>query len=157
MSESFLNDRVHLHCGDCRDVLAQLEENSLDACVTDPPYSLISINKRFGKPGSAPAKSDGPTGVYARASRGFMSVQWDTGKVAFDPECWAQVLRGLKPGAFIAAFGGDRTYHRLVCAIEDAGAEIRHTIGWVFGSGFPKNHSIAKDLKDIDWCTCDDD
>lgn len=156
MTESFLDGRVILHPGDCLDVLARLEENSIDSCVTDPPYALVSIAKRFGKEGAAPAKSEGATGVYKRASSGFMSVGWDTGKTAFAVECWELALRAAKPGAHLAAFGGTRTFHRLVCAIEDAGWEIRDTISWNFGSGFPKSHSIAKALTDVDWCKCDD-
>lgn len=61
--------------------------------------------------------------------------------VAFDVETWRQCLRVLKPGGHLLAFSGTRTYHRMVCSIEDAGFEIRDQIGWVFGSGFPKSHN----------------
>jgi site-specific DNA-methyltransferase (adenine-specific) len=58
---------------------------------------------------------------------------------------WAvQALRVAKPGAHLLAFGGTRTFHRLACAIEDAGWEIRDTIMWVYGSGFPKSHDVSK-------------
>jgi site-specific DNA-methyltransferase (adenine-specific) len=154
--ETFADGRVTLHAGDCREVLATLADNSIDACVTDPPYSLVSILKRFGKDGAAPAQSVGATGVYMRASAGFMQCRWDTGEVSFNPEFWVQVLRVLKPGAHLLAMGGDRTFHRLVCAIEDAGFEIRHTLAWIYGSGFPKSHNVQKDLANIEWCTCDD-
>ncbi len=73
---------------------------------------------------------------------GFMGKQWDHGVPSKD--VWAEVLRVLKPGAFLLAFGGTRTYHRLVCAIEDAGFEIRDCIQWIYGSGFPKSHNIGK-------------
>jgi site-specific DNA-methyltransferase (adenine-specific) len=142
MSESFLNDRVTLRSGDCRDVLARLEECSVDSCVTDPPYHLTSIVKRFGAENAAPAKA-GKTGAYARASAGFMGKRWDGGDIAFQRETWAAVWRVLKPGAHLVAFSGTRTYHRMACAIEDAGFEIRDQIAWTYGSGFPKSHNIG--------------
>ena len=130
--------------GDCREVLAQLADASVDSVVCDPPYHLTSIVKRFGSENAAPAKSNGATGVYQRASRGFMGQTWDGGDVAFQPDTWAEVLRVLKPGGHLAAFGGTRTYHRLACAIEDAGFEIRDQLGWVYGSGFPKSLDVSK-------------
>lgn len=97
-TKMFLGGKVELHSGDCRRLIAALPDASIDSVVTDPPYSLVSIVKRFGKENSAPAKSDGATGVYARASSGFMGKQWDTGETAFAVEFWAQVLRVLKTG-----------------------------------------------------------
>jgi DNA modification methylase len=148
VSESFLKDRVTLHCGDCRDALASLEENSIDSCVTDPPYHLVSIYKRFANE----ARNEKTVGnhAYGRHATGFMGKQWDGGDIAFRPELWAQVYRVLKPGAHLLAFGGTRTYHRMVCAIEDAGFEIRDTIMWIYGSGFPKSHDVAKGLDKVD-------
>ncbi len=137
MSITSMHDgRVVLHQNDCRDVLRGLADNSIDSVVTDPPYALVSIQKRFGKPGSAPAKD-----VYGRGAAGFMGKQWDTGEVAFSEEFWAEVLRALKPGGHVVAFSGTRTYHRMAVAIEDAGFEIRDQLGWVYGSGFPKSHN----------------
>lgn len=126
---------------DCRDALKEIADNSVDSCCTDPPYALVSIVKRFGKAGSAPAKGNE---AYTRASAGFMGQQWDTGEVAFDPEFWRGVLRVLKPGAHLVAFSGTRTYHRMAVAIEDAGFEVRDMIAWEYGSGFPKSHSVSK-------------
>ena len=137
---------VRVEHGDCREVIKGIEDCSLDSCVTDPPYSLVSIQKRFGKPGSAPAKGDGPTGVYKRASAGFMGAAWDVGDTSHDPEFWAEVYRVLKPGAHLVAFGGTRTYHRMVCAIEDAGFEIRDMLVWHYGTGFPKSHDVSKSI-----------
>lgn len=134
-----------LHAGDSREVLAAIPDNTFDSVVTDPPYALVSIQKRFGKPGSAPAQQ-GKDGLYARASAGFMGKEWDTGETAFDPAFWADVLRVAKPGAHLVAFGGTRTYHRLACAIEDAGWGIRDQLAWVYGSGFPKSHDVAKGI-----------
>jgi len=119
--------------GDCREVIKTIADDSVDSCVTDPPYSLVSIVNRFGKTkigdGTQTSKrsrnrSDG----YARLATGFMGKAWDTGEVAHDPAWWAEVYRVLKPGAHLVAFGGTRTYHRMVCAIEDAGFEIRDSI-----------------------------
>jgi DNA modification methylase len=152
VSETFLNGRVELHAGDSRDVLKTLADNSIDSIVTDPPYALVSIQKRFGKPGSAPVKVDDINesgnlkAAYARASAGFMGKQWDTGETAFAVEFWAECLRVLKPGGHVVAFSGTRTYHRMACAIEDAGFEIRDQLQWLYGSGFPKSHDVAKQL-----------
>jgi DNA modification methylase len=135
--------RVTVHHGDNRDVLAKFADATFDACITDPPYALVSIGKRFGAENAAPSK-EGATGAYARASRGFMGKTWDTGEVAFDPGFWREILRVLKPGAHLAAFGGTRSHHRLWCAIEDAGFEIRDSLAWIYGSGFPKSHDVSK-------------
>ena len=72
----------------------------------------------------------------------FMGKAWDHGVPA--RETWAEVLRVLKPGGFMLAFGGTRTHHRLMCAIEDAGFEIRDCMMWLYGSGFPKSLDISK-------------
>ncbi len=131
-----------LYQADCRDVLRSLPDNSIDSIVTDPPYALVSIVKRFGKSGSAPAKGNE---AYQRASAGFMGKSWDTGEVAFSEEFWRECLRVLKPGGHVVAFSGTRTYHRMTVAIEDAGFEIRDQLGWLYGSGFPKSHNQKDD------------
>jgi DNA modification methylase len=155
--EKFLQDRVTLLSGDCLSLLPMLTENSIDACVCDPPYHLTSIVKRFGAENSAPCKV-GKTGAYARASAGFMGKVWDGGDIAFRPETWAAVYRVLKPGGHLIAFGGTRTYHRMACAIEDAGFEVRDCCSWNFGSGFPKSHNISKVLDaKKERCTCPTD
>jgi DNA modification methylase len=143
MKEVF--DTVDLYHGDCLRVLRILQENSVHSVVTDPPYHLTSIVQRFGKEGSAPAQY-GSDGAFARASKGFMGKQWDGGDIAFKPETWQAIWRVLKPGGYLIAFSGTRTYHRMVCAIEDAGFDIRDTIGWVYGSGFPKSHDVSKGI-----------
>lgn len=101
--------------GDCREVLKTLSDNSVDSVVTDPPYEL-----------------------------GFMGKAWDSTGVAYDANLWREVFRVLKPGGQLLAFAGSRTYHRMACAIEDAGFQIRDQIMWVYGSGFPKSHNIGK-------------
>ncbi|AEJ92198.1 DNA methylase [Mycobacterium phage Optimus] len=108
-------NKVDIRPGDCRDVLASFPDASVDAILTDPPYEL-----------------------------GFMGKKWDNSGIAFDVEMWEQCLRVLKPGGHLLAFGGSRTWHRLTVAIEDAGFEIRDSIAWLYGSGFPKSASIYK-------------
>lgn len=136
--------RIELMVGDCVEMLNEIERETIDSCVTDPPYHLVSIVKRFGQPNSAPVKVKriaGRTGSpFARSARGFMGKQWDGGDVSFQPETWWKVFRVMKPGAYLVAFGGTRTYHRLACAIEDAGFEVRDMISWLHGQGFPKSH-----------------
>lgn len=102
-----------IHLGDCLEVLKSLPDNSVDSCVTDPPYGFS-----------------------------FMGKRWDYELPS--AEIWKEILRVLKPGAHLLAFGGPRTYHRLACGIEDAGFEIRDQIQWLFGSGFPKSHDVSK-------------
>lgn len=99
---------------DCIKALRQMEDNSIDSIVTDPPYEL-----------------------------GFMGKSWDATGIAFDIDVWAECLRVLKPGGHLLAFSGSRTYHRMAVAIEDAGFEIRDQIMWIYGSGFPKSKNIA--------------
>jgi site-specific DNA-methyltransferase (adenine-specific) len=145
--ESFLDGKAILYCGDCLDVMKDLAENTFDSVVTDPPYALVSISKRFGKDGAAPCKTyEGKSGAYKRACRGFMGKQWDTGDTAHAVEFWRECLRVLKPGGHVLAFAGTRTYHRLACAIEDAGFEIRDMVQWLYGSGFPKSHDVSKGI-----------
>lgn len=81
----------------------------------------------------------------------FMGHAWDHGVPS--AEVWAEVLRCLRPGAHLLAFGGTRTFHRLTCAIEDAGFEIRDCMMWLYGSGFPKSHDVSKaiDKANGDW------
>jgi DNA modification methylase len=73
-----------------------------------------------------------------------MGKAWDGSGIAYSVEMWAEVLRVLKPGGHLCAFGGTRTYHRMACAIEDAGFEIRDSLHWVYGSGFPKSLNVGK-------------
>ena len=100
--------------GDCRDVLKTLADCSVDSVVTDPPYEL-----------------------------GFMGKKWDSTGIAYDVTVWEECLRVLKPGGHILAFGGSRTFHRMAVAIEDAGFEIRDSIAWMYGSGFPKSLDVS--------------
>ena len=128
-----------LYQGDCRDVMGLvLGDNSVDAVVTDPPYHLTTGKK--GGSGLASVNLESPYG-RARVTTGFMGMKWDGGDVAMDPDTWRTVLDVLKPGGYLLAFAGTRTYHRIACAIEDAGFEIRDQLQWIYGSGFPKSHN----------------
>jgi hypothetical protein len=72
---------------------------------------------------------------------GFMGKEWDDLPPGRE---WAdECLRVLKPGGHLLAFGGTRTYHRLACAIEDAGFEIRDCLAWLYGQGFPKSRNMG--------------
>lgn len=115
---------VILYRADCRAVLAGLDGDSVDAVVTDPPYELTAAGR-------------GGRG-------GFMGRTWDATGVACDVAMWRQCLRVLKPGGHLLAFGGTRTWHRMACAVEDAGFEMRDTIHWTYGSGFPKGVDMSK-------------
>lgn len=103
--------------GDSREILEGFESDSIDAIVTDPPYEI-----------------------------GFMGKEWDKSGISFNSEIWEKCLRVLKPGGHLLAFGGTRTYHRIAVAIEDAGFEIRDSIAWIYGSGFPKSLNISKQI-----------
>lgn len=107
--------------GDCLVGLKELPDASVDSVVTDPPYDLTGNGKG-----------------------GFMGKAWDGTGIAFRPDVWLECLRVLKPGGHLLAFGGTRTYHRMACAIEDAGFEIRDSIHWMYGSGFPKSLDVSK-------------
>lgn len=128
--------------GDCLEVMDTIDKCSVDSVVTDPPYHLTSIVKRFGKEDSAPAQF-GTDGAFARASKGFMGKEWDGGDIAFQANTWRKCYELLKPGGHLIAFSGSRTYHRMAVAIEDAGFEIRDQCIWLYGSGFPKSHNIG--------------
>lgn len=113
----YRDELATLYVGDCRAILPHLEPGSVDAVVTDPPYEI-----------------------------GLLGNAWDASGVSFDPEVWRACRRALKPGGHLLAFGAARTYHRLACAIEQAGFEIRDSIHWIYGQGFPKGVDIAKAL-----------
>ena len=137
---SDLGKRFELHLGDCMDVLRTLGDASVDSIVTDPPYHLTTGKK--GGTGPASVNLDSPYG-RSKIGTGFMGMTWDGGDVAMRPATWAECMRVLKPGGHLLAFSGSRTYHRMTCAIEDAGFEIRDQIMWIYGSGFPKSKNVG--------------
>lgn len=101
--------------GSCLERLRELDDASVSSIVTDPPYELA-----------------------------FMGKAWDASGIAYNVDVWRECLRVLKPGGYLLAFGGTRTYHRMVVAIEDAGFEIRDSVHWIYGSGFPKSLDVSK-------------
>lgn len=107
--------------GDCLESLKALPSESVDAIVTDPPYEL-----------------------------GFMGKKWDASGIAYNVELWAECLRVLKSGGHLLAFSGTRTYHRMAVAIEDAGFEVRDMLEWVYASGFPKSLNVGKKVKEFE-------
>ena len=127
--------------------LKTLEDNTFDSCVTDPPYHLASILKRFG-PGQKGINNkdekEGRNGPYHRAAKGFMGQTWDGGDIAFNKDFWKEVYRVMKPGAVLLSFAATRNYHRMAVAVEDAGFEIFDMINWIYGSGFPKRKNYLK-------------
>lgn len=127
--------------GDNLALLRDMADASVDSIVTDPPYELTAGKK--GGSGPASVNLDSPFG-RARVGTGFMGMKWDGSGVAYKVELWREALRVLKPGGYLLAFGGTRTFHRVAVAIEDAGFELRDTIMWVYGSGMPKGTDKAK-------------
>ncbi|ALA48715.1 DNA methyltransferase [Mycobacterium phage Seagreen] len=151
----YQDDSVTLYHGDALDVLADLPDRSVDAVVCDPPYGLEFMGKDWDAPWRKTSAShararerraaelDDPVkGKYIRAGVNA----YEAGQ-PFQQWCaqWAaECLRVLKPGGHMLAFGGSRTWHRLAAAIEDAGFEIRDSIAWLYGSGFPKSLDVSK-------------
>ena len=135
-----------IYHGDCLEVMDEMEKCSVDSIVTDPPYHLTSMVKRYSKKDSAPPTSKSMGGAFVRVSKGFMGKEWDGGDIAFQVETWRKCYELLKPGGHMIAFSGSRTYHRMAVAIEDAGFEIRDQCIWLYGSGFPKSHNIGKEV-----------
>jgi DNA modification methylase len=198
----YTDGHVTVYHGDCRDILAQLPDDSVDSIVTDPPYGIEFMGKQWdafapevaastaARTGSKLQRNDG--GIHEHSvlggslpvfggnrSRTFActrcgkrdqfrnphkcdgeaDARWESivinpdgapaASIGFQQWCteWArECLRVLKPGGHLLAFGGTRTYHRLACAIEDAGFDIRDSIHWVYGSGFPKSMNISKQI-----------
>ena len=109
-----------LYNGNMLDMLQVIDENSITSIITDPPYELSFMKN---------------------------SVKWDSTGISFNIETWKTCLKVLKPGGYLVAFCGSRTFHRMVCAIEDAGFEIRDVIMWLYGTGMPKSSNVGKMLE----------
>jgi len=127
---------ISIVLADVEKFLKNFEGDLFHAVLTDPPYNLDSISKRFGKSNSKPS-GFGKDGAFNRVSKGFMGKAWDT-DIAFRKEFWELVSSVMYPGAFGLSFMGSRTYHRAATALEDAGFIIHPIIGWVQSQGFPK-------------------
>jgi len=117
MSYKLIND-------DCMSAMIQMPDNSVDSIITDPPYEI-----------------------------GLMNRKWDSSGIAFSAEMWGECLRVAKPGTILLSFGGAKTFHRLFCAIEDAGWVLQNSMFWAYGEGMPKgigNIGKANDMPDFD-------
>lgn len=106
--------KIELHNNECFNKLKELPDNSVDCIVTDPPYFISFMNKGWDKEDSIASKK----------------------------EFWKECLRVTKEGGYLLAFGHSRTHHRLFTAIEDGGWEIRDTLMWLHGQGFPKGENL---------------
>jgi site-specific DNA-methyltransferase (adenine-specific) len=113
--------KVKLYVGDALTRLKELPDNSIDSIVTDPPYEI-----------------------------GYNGKAWDSSGIAFSVELWAEALRVLKPGGHLISFGAGRTWHRMACAVEDAGFEIRDQIAWLYSSGMPKATDMSNLIDKLD-------
>lgn len=159
--------------GDCTERMRELADSSIDSIVCDPPYGLAFMGEEWDSFGSDTRQPgdvhyvtpDNPFGrgkvrygygpEFASSMRSFQSAM---------TSIFTEALRVARPGAHLLAFGGTRTYHRLACAIEDAGWKIRDCIMWVYGSGFPKSMDVAKAIDKVNghteaaawngWGTC---
>lgn len=147
--------RVTIHAGDNRDHLRRLIDRGVrvHSVVTDPPYGLTSVKKRFSKSGAAPAKSDGNDGSFARLSKGFMGKEWDGTGIERDPEFWSLILEILLPGGYVFAFSGSRTSHWQAVAMELAGFVIHPLNGWIYGCMDPDTQLLTRrgwiDYRDV--------
>lgn len=153
-----------IHHGDLFDVLPTLDAESIDACVTDPPYGIGFMGREWDtfKPANvrtaaAMKQRKNPALLANQNVRGRKrSPAQSPSQVAYDytveglrgfqnwTEQWAlEVHRLLKPGGYILVCGAPRSYHRMACGLEDAGFVIRDKFSWLFGSGFPKNFNLG--------------
>ena len=132
---------MQLFNGDSLEILDQLEENSIDSVVCDPPYGLGNNSKKVVE---ECLKAWMNEEAYQASGAGFMGKAWDS--FVPGPEIWRKVFRVLKPGGHVIAFAGSRTQDLMTMALRLSGFEIRDCIQWLYGSGFPKSHNIGKKL-----------
>ena len=134
---------MRLLLGDCLDKLKELDDNSIDSIVTDPPYGLSFMGKEWDKKkATQETKSQVVKGLGAGMKMTTLAdnIEFEKWVTEWSVEC----MRVLKPGGYMLTFGGSRMYHRLASGVENAGFEIRDQIMWIYGSGFPKSLNIGK-------------
>ncbi|QGG47679.1 DNA methyltransferase [Heliorestis convoluta] len=123
--------------GDCLEKLKELPDNSIDSCVTDPPYGLSK------EPDIQEVLTKWMAGEdYEHRDKGFMGKSWDS--FVPGPAIWREVYRVLKPGGHILCFAGTRTQDLMTISLRLGGFEIRDVIEWLYTSGFPKSMDISK-------------
>ena len=151
--------------GDCIEKMKELEDNSIDTVICDPPYGLEFMGKEWDKFGVSKARAkrllgvdnegtgdkffDHREGASKRGRYSELSVKEKSSFQEFIYQASVEMLRVTKPGGTMLMFGGSRTYHRVACAIEDAGWVLKDCIMWLYGSGFPKAHDIGKSVEKI--------
>jgi len=122
-----MSNTLHLRHGDCLVRLQELDEGSVGAIVSDPPYELS-----------------------------FMGKGWDGTGIVYDPVLWAHLYQVLVPGGVVKAFSATRTFHRMAAAMQEAGFTDIRLDAWAYGSGFPKSMDVSKAIdkrggEDVSW------
>lgn len=135
-----------LYLGDCVDAMTRMPECSVDTIITDPPYGLefmgLTWDRLNRQPPQTPSDDNSVTDTPS-----------PSGAIQAWHHRWAiEALRVARPGAMLLAFGGTRTFHRLTCALEDAGWQIRDCLMWLNGQGFPKSHNVGNSIDKL--CGC---
>ena len=134
--------------GDCLQELKKLDDNSIDAVITDPPYGLFGGTK--GHTEAANTLAEWAKGNWQHSPNikaGYMESDWD--KFVPSPELWAECLRVLKPGGHAAVFAGSRTVHLMGFALMLAGFEVRDTLAWIKGKSFPRSLDYGTQIKKL--------
>jgi len=138
---------------DCIEGMKKLDDNSIDSIVTDPPYGLGFMGKQWDTYDKTQFGRQGEEGKNDLKEKKNFKVlpryRSDDSFYEFSYAWSKEALRILKPGGFLLSFGGTRTYHRMACAIEDAGFEIRDQMQYLYGTGFPKSLNIGKAIDKI--------
>lgn len=143
----FDDGQVSLYLGDCLDVLRELPDESIDSIVTDPPYGLAELSAATVLTAIAAWMSGDR--AHVPDGRGFMGREWD--RFVPPPGVWDECMRVLKPGGHLLAFAGSRTVDLMTLSIRIAGFEIRDSIPWLYGTGFPKSLDVAKQLDRMEY------
>jgi len=159
MTVAFADEGLVLHAGDCLDVLATLDSDSIDSVVTDPPYGIGFMGHAWDQAGAFGAHRAGPRVEpgHPRERNGHVTYPTSMEAGRYDPghrasvtfqawcEAWGrETLRVARPGAWLLAFGSPRLHHRLAIGLEDAGWELTDEIAWMFAQGMPKGRTTLK-------------
>lgn len=138
---------VNLHNGDCIEYMRGYEDNVFTGVVTDPPYGLGILGKKwdtFDKSQFGRAGSEGENDLKVKKNFNILPRYRTDGLYEFAYEWAVEALRVVKPGGILLSFAGSRTYHKIASAIDDAGWDVIDMMTWVHSQGFPKAHDISK-------------